>query len=168
MLHLRKTALVLALIGASFTVNAQDSATAPAEQTSAMTAPAPAAAAQALPAGISPPPEGMGQIVFYRPSKMLGAAIGFIVRENGEELGKLRNATYFVHTTTPGAHSYIVHSEAKDVLNIEVEAGETYFVSGGIGMGVFAGRPNLSPSDQTAFTAVSKKLKPAKALKPKK
>ena len=45
----------------------------------------------------------------------------------------------------PGAHAYTVHSEAKDVLNLEVEAGETYFVSGGVSMGVLAGRPNLSP-----------------------
>jgi len=61
-----------------------------------------------------------------------------------------------------------VHSEAKDLLNLEVEAGETYFVSGGVSMGVFAGRPNLSPSNQSAYAAVAAKLKPAKPLKPKK
>lgn len=172
MTHFAKTALVLALFGASSIVAAQD-ATAPAEQQTAAPAaeqPAPpqAASVEALPAGISPPPEGMGQIVFFRPSKMLGAAIGFIVREGEAELGKLRNATYFVHATTPGQHSYVVHSEAKDVMNIEVEAGETYYVSGGISMGVLAGRPNLSPSDQATFVEASKKLKPAKPLKPKK
>lgn len=157
-----KTVLYTALLTAALTVQAQDTATAPVTQEATPAVAAPAAAA--LPNGIAAPPDGMGQIVFFRPSKMMGAALGFIVRENGEELGKLRNGTYFVHTTTPGQHSYVVHSEAKDVMNIEVEAGETYYVSGSLGMGVIAGRPNLSPSDQAAFVA-SKKLKPAKPLK---
>jgi len=166
----KKAALVLALSGAAFAVHAQDAATAPPAVQTETAAPAAAqmAPAEALPEGIAAPPEGMGQIVFFRPSKMLGAAIGFIVREGEEELGKLRNATYFVHATTPGQHSYVVHSEAKDVMNIEVEAGETYFVSGSLSMGVLAGRPNLSPSDHSTFEAAAKKLKPSKPLKPKK
>ena len=141
-----------------------------AEQTAAQTAaqPAPtAAAASELPEAIAPPPEGKGQIVFFRPSKFVGGGIGYKVREGETELGKLSNGSFFVHVAEPGTHAYVVHSEAKDVLNIEIEAGETYFVVGGVTMGVFAGRPNLSPSDQATFTAISAKLKPAKPLKPK-
>jgi Protein of unknown function (DUF2846) len=137
------------------------------EQPASQAAPA-AAAVGDLPEGISAPPEGKGQIVFFRPSKFVGGAIGYKVREDDTELGKLSNGSYFVHVADPGAHAYVVHSEAKDVLNIEVEAGETYFVIGGVTMGVLAGRPNLSPSDQAAFTAIAAKLKPAKPLKPKK
>ncbi len=137
-----------------------------AEQPAAQAAPA-AAAVGDLPEGISAPPEGKGQIVFFRPSKFVGGAIGYKVREDDTELGKLSNGSYFVHVADPGAHAYVVHSEAKDVLNIEVEAGETYFVIGGVTMGVLAGRPNLSPSDQAAFTAIAAKLKPAKPLKSK-
>lgn len=164
MRHFQKTTLILALLGASLAVNAQDAS---APQAPAATPATEVAATASLPAGISAPPEGMGQIVFFRESKMMGAAIGFIVREGEAELGKLRNATYFVHPTTPGQHSYVVHSEAKDMMNIEVEAGETYYVSGSLSMGVFAGRPNLSPSSQDAFVAAQKKLKPAKPLKAK-
>ena len=51
---------------------------------------------------------------------------------------------------------------------MEIEAGETYYVVGGVTMGVLAGRPNISPSDQAAYTAIAAKLKPAKPLKPKK
>ena len=47
---------------------------------------------------------------------------------------------------------------------MEVEAGETYYVIGGVTMGLFAGHPNLSPSDQVAFDGMAEKLKPAKAL----
>jgi len=117
--------------------------------------------------GIAPPPEGKGQIVFFRDKKFTGGAISYIVRENEEELGKLSNGSYFVHVAEPGAHAYTVHSEAKDVMNLEVEPGETYYVVGSISMGVLAGRPNLSPADQAAFDALSGKIKPAKPLKKK-
>jgi hypothetical protein len=160
-----KTVLYTALLTAALAVQAQDTATAPAPAAEQTAAAVDAPAAAALPKGISAPPEGMGQIVFFRESKFVGAAIGYKVREGETELGKLRNGTYFVHVATPGAHAYTVHSEAKDVLNLEVEAGETYFVAGGISMGVLAGRPNLSPSDQAAYTAIAAKLKPAKPLK---
>jgi hypothetical protein len=99
--------------------------------------------------------------------KFVGGAVGYKVREGENELGKLSNGTYFVSVVDPGAHEYTVHSEAKDILNLEVEAGETYYVTGGITMGVFAGRPNLSPSDQAAFDALAGKLKPAKPIKKK-
>ena len=107
---------------------------------------------------------GKGQVVFFRPSKMMGAAIGYKVREGETELGKLRNGTYFVIQVEPGKHDYTVHSEAKDVLTLEVDAGETYFVQGGVSMGVLAGRPNLSPSTAEAFAQVAPKLRVAKPL----
>ena len=114
---------------------------------------------------IGAPPEGKGQIVFFRDKKFTGAAIRYKVREGATELGKLSNGSYFVHVAEPGAHEYTVHSEAKDILNLEVEAGETYYVIGGITMGFLAGRPNLSPSDQAAFDGMKAKLKPAAPLK---
>jgi len=120
-----------------------------------------AAAAATSGSMIGAPQPGKGQIVFFRPSKFAGAAIGYKVREGTTELGKLRNGKYFVAAVEPGAHEYTVHSEAKDILNLEVEAGETYYVQGTVTMGMFAGRPNLSPSTKADFDAISAKLKPA-------
>lgn len=122
-------------------------------------APVAAAASNGL---IGAAPEGHGQIVFFRPSKMAGGAIGFKVREGDVELGKLRSGKYFVANVEPGVHEYVVHSEAKDILTMEVEAGETYYVQGTLTMGILAGRPNLSPSDEATFNGMSKKLKLAK------
>lgn len=104
-------------------------------------------------------PQDKAQIVFFRESKFAGAAIGFKVREGDAELGKLRSGKYFVATVEPGKHEYNVHGETKDVLSIEVEAGETYYVLGSLGMGIIAGRPNLSPSDEATFVSMSAKLK---------
>jgi hypothetical protein len=123
---------------------------------------APAASAAATNGVVGAPAEGMGQIVFFREKKFAGAAVKYKVREGETELGKLSSGTYFVASVAPGTHQYTVHSEAKDVLTIEVEAGETYYVQGSITMGFMAGRPNLSPSDEAVFNGMAKELKPAK------
>jgi hypothetical protein len=100
-----------------------------------------------------------GTVVFFREKKFAGAAISYKVRENGIEICKLKSGTYCRVSAPVGRHSYEVHSEAKDVLTLEVESGETYYVLGAMSVGVFAGRPNLSPSTQVAYDAAKEKLK---------
>ena len=99
---------------------------------------------------IAPPPAGMGQVVFYRSSRM-GAAISCRVREGDRIVNRLPPGRYFVQQVTPGVHEYMVRSEARDVLRLEVEEGETYYVRCAIGMGIGLGRPNLSPQDAADF-----------------
>jgi hypothetical protein len=131
---------------------------APAPAPAAAPAPAPTAVAvaPAADAVLGKPSAGKGQVVFYRPSKFVGMAIGFKVREGETELGKLGNGNFFFIDVEPGAHEYVVHSEAKDILPLEIDAGEVYYVEGGIGMGVMVGRPNLSPSDKSKFESAGK------------
>ncbi|WP_157218834.1 DUF2846 domain-containing protein [Flavisphingomonas formosensis] len=118
---------------------------------------APAAGA---PVVIPPPPAGMSQVVFFRPSAM-GMAISCNIRENGKMLGTTNNGRYWVLTTTPGAHKFTTKSEATDELNMEAEADETSYVKCKIGMGIVAGRPNLSPSTKEEFDGKSAKMKPS-------
>jgi hypothetical protein len=171
--------VLFALLAFSATVFAQDAtqtdAAAAAEPAAASAEAAPVAAAEATIASadatatatapaatnslVGAPPAGKGQIVFFRPSKMIGAAIGFKVREGETELGKLRSGKYFIAAVDPGTHEYNVHGETKDVLTMEIEAGETYYVQGTLGMGIVAGRPNIAPSDEATFMGLSKKLK---------
>jgi hypothetical protein len=99
---------------------------------------------------IPPPPSGMGQVVFYRSSRM-GMLISCRVRENGEVVNKLPPGKYFIHQTTPGPHEYTVKSEKKDLLRIEVEEGETHYVRCAIRAGIGLGRPNLSPQNRADF-----------------
>lgn len=102
-----------------------------------------------LPEGISAPPEGMGQIVFFRPNRFVGAALSFTVREAEQDLGRLPNARYFVHVATPGIHEYEIGRN--DTMRMEIEPGETYYAMQSTQMGIVAGRAVLSPSDQAAF-----------------
>ena len=106
-------------------------------------------------------PEGKGRVVFYRPGTFVGMAIPCNIHEGDskEDIARLGSGKYFIHDAEPGAHAYMVQSEAKDYLNMEVEAGETYFVSCTIGMGVMVGRPNLAPSNQAGFEVKAKGMK---------
>lgn len=99
---------------------------------------------------VPPPPAGMGQIVFYRSSRM-GALISCRVHENGQVVNRLPPGKYFIQQTTPGAHEYSVRSESTDLLRVEVEEGETQYVRCAIGMGIGVGRPNLSPQSREDF-----------------
>lgn len=145
-----KLVLCLALLS-PFAAAADDVPTAPAASATATAT----ATANTL---IGAAPADKGQVVFFRESKFAGAAIGFKVREGDTELGKLRSGNYFVATVEPGKHEYNVHGETKDVLALEVEPGETYYVKASISMGFLAGRPNLAPSDEATFLSMSKKL----------
>jgi hypothetical protein len=158
-------ALALSLAGCATTETAKPAP--PAKQTEAAktTSAAPTAPASA---SIVAPSGDLGNVVFFRGSKFVGGMVSFKVREGEQELGKLSNGTYFVAQVPAGAHAFTVHSEAKDVLNLEVERGQTYYVQGSISMGVMVGRPNLAPSDAATFAAMKDKLKDSAAANKKK
>lgn len=125
----------------------------------------PALAAAKMPPApieISPPPQGKGQIVFFRRGGG-GALVSCAVSENGARVSRLPPGKYFVHVTTPGQHAYTVSSEATDTLNLEVEEGETQFAKCNIRMGIMVGRPNLAPSAKEEFDKGAAKLKPVEA-----
>lgn len=107
---------------------------------------------------IAPPPAGQGQIVFFRTGGS-GFALGCQVNQNDQRVSALGAGKYFVHATAPGPQTFMVSSEAKDVLNLEVEADETQYVRCKIKMGIMVGRPNLEPSTKADFDKASHKLK---------
>jgi len=123
--------------------------TPPAEATAPAEVTPPAEAAPVIPGVVNAPPAGKGQIVFFRPSRFVGAALSFTVRENDVDLGRLPNGRYFVQVADPGIHGYEIGRN--DTMRIEIEEGETYFVMENTTMGIMAGRAVLTPSDQAAF-----------------
>jgi len=102
---------------------------------------------------------GTGTVVFFREKKMMGAAISYKVRENGIELCKLGSGSFCTLQVPVGKHEYVTQTEAKDVLTMEVESGETYYVQGSISMGFAAGHSNLAPANKEAFEGMKAKLK---------
>jgi hypothetical protein len=129
-----------------------------AQDTSAAASNEAAAKAEKAAPQIPAPPAGMGQVIFYRPSSM-GALVSCRVNEGDKVVNKLPPGKYFVQQTTPGVHEYTVHSEAKDLLRVNVEDGETQYARCNIRMGIMVGRPNLSTQDRADFDKRGKKLK---------
>ena len=164
-----KALVRIAAIGLTFAIAGCASTGTPSGKSQPAPAPAPAARPAPTPAPASVPiaaPSGdRGTVVFFRASKFAGAAVSFKVREGDVELGKLSSGNYFVVQAPAGPHAYTVHSEAKDVLNLEVERGETYYVQGSISMGFLVGRPNLAPSDAATFNGMKGELKDSAAAK---
>ena len=119
----------------------------------------------ATPIAIPAPPAGTGQIVFFRPGGM-GFALGCSVNEGGAKVSSLGAGRFFVMRTTPGRHEFTVKSEAKDVLALEVEEGETQFAKCKIKMGIVAGRPDLAPADEAEFRKSDFKLVDADDMGP--
>jgi len=96
-------------------------------------------------------PAGKSQVVFFRTGAYMGAATWFKIRENGAELGKLSNQSYFVAVLDPGPHAFTATTESKNTLKLELEDGETTYVRGTLQMGLILYEPNLAPVDQAMF-----------------
>lgn len=115
-------------------------------------------AEQAAPATAPPAAAETGTVIFFREWKFAAGGLRYKVREGNVELCKLANGTYCVVTVPVGRHEYTVHSEAGELLTLEVESGDTYYLRGDISAGLFGGHPHLLPSDQATFESMSAKL----------
>jgi hypothetical protein len=111
---------------------------------------------------VSPPPPGMGQVVFFRQRSLAGAGLWFNVREHGQALGKLTNGAWFTVRLPPGLHSFTAVSEPefKDALTLKIDPGETYYVEGLMTHGVAIGVADLTPSDKARFDALTSPRNP--------
>lgn len=111
------------------------------------------------PVAIPAPADGKGQVIFWRSGTMVGMGMGCGVNIGKERISALGAGRYFVLNIAPGAHEFNAKSEAKDTLNLEVDAGEVYVVKCSIRMGLVGGRPNLAPSTIEEFNAKKNDLK---------
>ena len=103
------------------------------------------------------PPQGMGEVVFFRTSAM-GFAVSCAVSGNGKKVSSLPVGDYFIAVATPGKHTYTVSSETTDTLALEIEPDEVQYAQCHIKMGILVGRPVLRTAQATEFTT-AKSLK---------
>ncbi len=111
---------------------------------------------------IPAPPEGKGQIVFYRSTRM-GFAVGCTVNQGTKDdktkITSVGAGKYAIVVAEPGKQDYWAKSEKKDGITLLVEEGETQYVECRIKMGFMVGRPDLSPSSAEEFVEKGEKLK---------
>ena len=109
------------------------------------------------------PPEGKGQVVFFRSGSMMGAAMGCTVNQGTSKdktkITSLGNGRYSIVVAEPGKQDYWVKNEKKDAMTLLVEEGETQYVRCKIKMGLMSGRPDIAPSTAEEFAEKSDGLK---------
>lgn len=100
--------------------------------------------------------ETSAAVYFLRESAFTGGGISYFIFEDDKKIGLLKSGTYFTYKSSPGKHTYWAETESKAFVTLEVKAGETYYIEGGVGMGMWAGRPQLTEVTQP----VAEKLLP--------
>lgn len=105
-------------------------------------------------------PKDKAQIIFFRDSKFFGLAAFYTVHEGEHSMARLHNGQYFVSLVEPGAHRFEVRTTAdkSDALDLNVEAGKTYFVMSTVTFGMPVARPHLKSSDQATFDKMAAHL----------
>jgi hypothetical protein len=88
-------------------------------------------------------PADKAVIYVYREAGLVGAAVAYTVRVNGAEVAKLPAGGYFPYYATPGEVEFSAQTEAKTSVTIDAKAGQSYYIKGTIGVGVFVGHPHL-------------------------
>lgn len=82
---------------------------------------------------VEPVPAGQAQVVFYRQFKIVGAVRTHELRSDGKVLGTAINGGFFSTALPPGHHAVFGEGCAPAPLNLDVEAGKTYFVEAMVG-----------------------------------
>ena len=107
------------------------------------------------------PASSKGLVYIYRYKQFVGSALEPSVYCDETQLARMDNGRYFIATVDPGKHTF--HSNDKQSgLELDVKAGEKYFVRVEIAAGVMKGHGRLvlmSP-EQGSYELKSKKLKP--------
>ena len=89
-------------------------------------------------------PPDKAVVVFLRP-EFKNRAFSAAVYEDGRFIGIVMCGARLNHETEPGAHRYMVVSEAADFLDATLDAGKLYFVRVESRMGVWRARFSLAP-----------------------
>ncbi len=95
-------------------------------------------------------PEGKALVYVYRPKSFVGSAISYTVHAGDAPVVKLVNGGYRTYVAEPGETEFWAKTEARTSVTERLEAGKTYYLRGGVGVGLVAGRPKLSfvPAEQ--------------------
>lgn len=85
-----------------------------------------------------------GSVYLYRTGRVVGAAGQLNVKVNGMDAGGTGPGTFFKWDLKPGSYTFFSSTgEASAVVQIEVKAGEVYFIRQDARMGIDTGRVTM-------------------------
>lgn len=89
-------------------------------------------------------PADRGSVYLYRTGRMVGAAGQLMVKVNNIDAGGTGPGTFFKWDLKPGTYTFASSTgESSAVIQIEVKAGEVYFIRQDARMGIDAGRVTM-------------------------
>jgi hypothetical protein len=83
------------------------------------------------------------KIIFYREYNYQGSLVTFRMYDKDSMLIRLKNNSYFVYQCTPGVHTLRMNEYRETNMQLNVEAGKTYYLRTAIRMGMWVGIPEL-------------------------
>lgn len=93
-------------------------------------------------------PDDLGTVYLYRTGRVVGAAAQLNVKVNGMDAGGTGPGTFFKWDLKPGTFTFLSSTgEASAVVQLEVKAGEVYFIRQDARMGLDAGRVSMKEVD---------------------
>ena len=100
------------------------------------------------------PDKNTAVVTFYRPIEVVGSLLSFFVQENGENIGGLKNGTYFSVRTSPGIHTYTAAGPVieDDAITVTTKANSTTYIESTISPGT-SWRPTPRLREIPAVTA---------------
>ena len=108
-------------------------------------------------------PEGKALVYIYRPQKFMGGGVYFDVhagnRHAHQEIVTLKNGGYFPYITDPGEMELWAKTESTSSVTLDLNAGDTSYVRGSVGVGAFIGRPKLTIVDNAVGAAEVRECK---------
>lgn len=121
--------VALATVGAGLLIGCKASSIIPAAELSA-----------ALPAGTP-----YAVLHLYRPSRLVGFAIGYDVRLNDSVVYRARNGSQAaIRRVKPGPVTISAKTEAREERIIDLQPGREYYIACTVGTGIVVGRPRLA------------------------
>lgn len=89
-------------------------------------------------------PEGKGTVYLYRTGRVVGATGQLLVKVNGNDAGGTGPGTFFKWDFTPGTYTFFSSTgEASAIVELNVKAGELYFIRQDARIGIDKGRVSM-------------------------
>ena len=93
-------------------------------------------------------PENKGTVFLYRTGRAVGAAGQLSVKVNGLDAGGTGPGTFFRWDLTPGVYTFLSSTtESSATVQLDVKAGQTYFIRQDARMGIQSGRVTMIEVD---------------------
>lgn len=90
-----------------------------------------------------------GVVYLYRPGRFVGAAASSQIKINGTDAGGTGPGTFFRWELTPGTYAFSAFTkESSKVIEVDVIAGEHYFIRQDERMGLSSGRVTMVLEDE--------------------